>query len=155
LQVVLGPPGALANGAGWRLVGHPLTNYYSDNNAIYGLLAGGYTVEFQSIPGYQAPSNRPVQISKRQTTIINGSYVLLVPVVPGLATPVIASNGVFAFGLTGQPGKVYLLEASTNLGQTNWTIIGTNTMGTNGVWQFSDSASTNLSSRYYRAKQSQ
>jgi hypothetical protein len=82
--------------------------------------------------------------------VINGDYVLLAP---GLAAPIISSNGIFAFGLTGQPGKVYLLEAISNLGQTNWTIIGTNTMGTNGVWQFTDPASTNLNSRYYRAKQ--
>jgi hypothetical protein len=150
LQVIIGPQTALNAGAGWRLIGHPDPAFYSDNAAIYGLLAGAYTVEFKSILGFQTPTNHGIQIVKGQTAVIPGAYVL---VAPGLAAPSMISNGVFAFGLSGQPGKVYLMEASTNLGQTNWTIIATNTLGSNGVWQFSDPASTNLNSRYYRARQ--
>jgi hypothetical protein len=149
LKVELGPQSAIDAGAGWRLVGHPLSNYFN-NNVPIGLLPGGYTVEFKAITGYAAPANLPVQVVADQTAVITGNYMMLPP---GFTAPLRGTNGVFAFGLIGQPGTIYLMEATTNLGQTNWLIIATNIMDSNGVWQFTDPASTNLPNRYYRARQ--
>jgi hypothetical protein len=52
--------------------------------------------------------------------------------------------------LGGSPGFTYILEATTNLGApVSWLPIATNTLGTNGVWQISDTV-TNGSKRFYR-----
>jgi hypothetical protein len=46
------------------------------------------------------------------------------------------------------PGAVYSILESTNL--TDWTLLGTNTAGTNGVIQFNDNTATN-SFRFYKS----
>jgi hypothetical protein len=47
------------------------------------------------------------------------------------------------------PGAVYSILESTNL--TNWTSLGSNTAGTNGVLQFNDTTATN-SRRFYKSR---
>jgi hypothetical protein len=45
------------------------------------------------------------------------------------------------------------LEATTNLiSSANWLPVATNTLGTNGVWQFTDASATNFPQRFYRLK---
>jgi hypothetical protein len=58
------------------------------------------------------------------------------------------TNRVFQFLLTGETGRSYTVEATTNW--TNWVTIS-NFVNT-GARQVSDPASTNFSRRYYRAK---
>jgi hypothetical protein len=47
------------------------------------------------------------------------------------------------------PGAAYSILESTNL--TNWTSLGTNTAGTNGVLQFNDTSATNAH-RFYKSQ---
>src|ERR1017187_10310015 len=71
---------------------------------------------------------------------------------PRIAGVVVATNGV-TLSLGGAPGYTYVLETTTNLFLTGgWLPVATNTLGTNGVWQFTDSASTNIMQGFYRLK---
>ena len=71
---------------------------------------------------------------------------------PRIAGVVVATNGV-TLSLGGAPGHTYVLETTTNLFLTGgWLPVATNTLGTNGVWQFTDSASTNIMQGFYRLK---
>jgi len=60
----------------------------------------------------------------------------------------IGANGVFQLRLSGQSSTNYVLQASTNL--TNWLSLATNS-APNGLWEFVDTNSSNLSRRFYRA----
>src|ERR1700722_14771405 len=68
--------------------------------------------------------------------------------ITGLAT---LADGTTEISFAGIPGRTYLIQAATNLTPTiTWTTIGTNTAGTNGLFQFNDLNSTNFVNRYYR-----
>ena len=55
--------------------------------------------------------------------------------------------------LGGAPGDTYVLETTTNLvPPASWQPVATNTLGTNGVWQFTDTAATNFPQQFYRLK---
>jgi autotransporter-associated beta strand protein len=63
-------------------------------------------------------------------------------------------DGTTEISFAGIPGRNYLIQAATNLTPTiTWTTIGTNTAGTNGLFQFNDQDSTNFANRYYRTAQ--
>lgn len=57
----------------------------------------------------------------------------------------------FQFNLTGETGRYYCIQVSSNL--MSWTGL-TQLLNSNGAVQFTDSASTNLPRRFYRAVQS-
>jgi len=60
-------------------------------------------------------------------------------------------NGTVLISFAGIPNYSYLIEATTNLTPTIvWTILSTNTAGTNGLFQYNDLDSTNYPTRYYR-----
>ncbi len=60
-------------------------------------------------------------------------------------------NGTTQIDFAGIPGRTYLIQAATNLTPTiSWTTIGTNTAGTNGLFEFIDLDATNFVIRYYR-----
>ncbi len=62
-------------------------------------------------------------------------------------------GGGFNLSLAGAPGYTYILEAENDLSSlSNWLSIATNTIGTNGVWQFTDPQATNFSQRFYRLR---
>jgi hypothetical protein len=77
---------------------------------------------------------------------------------PVSSTPIITSvagnpDGSFTLNLAGATGYTYILETTTNLNSPeSWLPVATNTLGTNGVWQFNDAQATNFSQRFYRAK---
>jgi len=56
------------------------------------------------------------------------------------------SGGFFLFTINGQPGRTYVVEASTNL--VVWTPVFTNSTG--GVFVFTDNGSTGFVFRFYR-----
>ncbi len=65
-------------------------------------------------------------------------------------------DGSFNLNLTGTPGSTYVLETRPDLSSnTGWLPIATNTLGTNGVWQFNDAQATNFQQRFYRLKLAQ
>lgn len=51
---------------------------------------------------------------------------------------------------SGNPGQVYHLQASGNLGNPAWSNLATNTANGFGVVEFNDQSATNHSSRFYR-----
>jgi subtilisin-like proprotein convertase family protein len=59
------------------------------------------------------------------------------------------SNGTLGFTLNGQPGHIYVIQASTDL--INWSPIGTNTISGSGTFQFTDGNAGSFPYRYYRA----
>jgi hypothetical protein len=58
-----------------------------------------------------------------------------------------STNGTVNLSVSGAPGLLYLLEASTNL--ANWTKVGVRTNAV-GTFQFTDTAATNYATRFYR-----
>ena len=75
---------------------------------------------------------------------------------PNIIGVVSVGNGSFTLNLAGAPGYTYVLETTTNLiPSANWLPVATNTLGTNGVWQFNDAQATNFSQRFYRLKLAQ
>jgi hypothetical protein len=75
---------------------------------------------------------------------------------PGL-TPNILLNATFITGeglqlsLTGIPNDPYILQSTTNLSApASWQPVATNAADTNGNWQFTDTNSLTLPTRFYR-----
>lgn len=60
-----------------------------------------------------------------------------------------ASGAPFQLQLSGGPNRTCVIQVSTNL--TSWVPVFTNTTSTNGVFDFTDSASTNWAQSFYRA----
>ena len=78
------------------------------------------------------------------TTInpINNPFVIVL-------STVTYSNGSFSMTLTGQGGRAYVIEASTDL--INWTPVVTNTTSSGGTFRFTDNNAGSFPYRYYRA----
>jgi len=58
----------------------------------------------------------------------------------------------FQFVIDGVPGRLHVIEATTNLGTpTFWTALATNVTSPGGTFIFTDPASSGLSRRFYRA----
>jgi hypothetical protein len=83
----------------------------------------------------------------------NFQTVNIAVVFPGITGVAANPNGSFTLNLAGAPGHTYVLEATTNLiSSANWLPVATNTLGTNGVWQFTDASATNFPQQFYRLK---
>jgi hypothetical protein len=88
------------------------------------------------------------------TSAVATLTVNLIP--PGIAAATFSFNGGFNLDLSGTPGLAYIVEAATNLSPSaNWLTLATNTIGTNGVWQFADTTATNFPMQFYRLKLAQ
>jgi pectin methylesterase-like acyl-CoA thioesterase len=73
---------------------------------------------------------------------------------PGFVGENTDSNGSLVLNFAGLPNTSYSLEAATNLTPpVNWLPIATNSTDSEGLWQFSDSQTTNYPLRFYRAVQ--
>jgi N-acetylneuraminic acid mutarotase len=111
------------------------------------LTAGSVTADtpisvtsYYSYLGTQSSTNKPV-------TILN-----LPP--PTLTSLPSLSNGAFQFSLQGVPGRQHIIEAATNLDPpVVWSNLLTNVTGQNGSLIFTDPTVTNLSRRFYRARE--
>ena len=80
------------------------------------------------------------------------SNTTLSVVVPPQFTAISLTNpGVLHLQLTGSTGRVYVLEAATNLVQPQWSVLATNAT-TNGVATYSDPAAGSFSNRFYRGR---
>jgi hypothetical protein len=83
---------------------------------------------------------------------VTSAVVALTVYVPP-AINIVAANpgGSFTLNLLGSPGYTYVLETTTNLSLPgDWLFLATNTLGTNGLWQFTDSQATNFPRQFYR-----
>ena len=79
--------------------------------------------------------------------------IVLTNTVPNIIGVGNGSDGSVTLGLTGAPGYTYVLETTANLlPPTDWLPMATNTLGTNGVWQFTDTNAVTFPQRFYRLK---
>jgi hypothetical protein len=72
------------------------------------------------------------------------------PLVITLAGPSAGANGVFGFNITLQPNLPYRIQATTNLADSNAWVDLTNFTATTSPTSFTDSAASNLMTRFYR-----
>jgi uncharacterized repeat protein (TIGR03803 family) len=77
------------------------------------------------------------------------AFRLSVPITPVFKTAT-ASGGSMSLGWTSVAGQTYQLQFTANLGQTNWTNLGSAALATNGVMSASDSVPPPPSKRFYR-----
>jgi uncharacterized repeat protein (TIGR03803 family) len=71
---------------------------------------------------------------------------------PRLTNFTILPSKQFQFAVNGVPGRLHVIEATTNLGTpTIWTAIATNATTPGGTFIFTDPGSSSLSRRFYRA----
>ncbi|HXA44442.1 MAG TPA: protease pro-enzyme activation domain-containing protein, partial [Candidatus Angelobacter sp.] len=85
----------------------------------------------------------------------NYQIVNLAVVFPGITVVPGGNAGGVALNLSGAPGQTYILETTTNLTTAViWLPVATNTLGTNGLWQFNDPQFTNYLQRFYRLSSS-
>jgi len=95
--------------------------------------------------------NYAVIVSAQGGSVTSLVASLTVYVPPGIGGIFENTNGTVALNLTGLPGDTYILESATNLGLSmNWLYLATNTLGSNGVWQFTDLQATNFPQQFYR-----
>lgn len=81
-----------------------------------------------------------------QTVNIAVAFPNIVSVVPNPA-------GNITLSLSAAPGYTYVLEATPDLSAFgSWLPIATNTLGTNGVWSFTDTSATNFPQQFYRLR---
>ena len=79
--------------------------------------------------------------------------IVLTDTVPNIVGVGSASFGTVTLSLGGAPGYTYVLETTTNLDSPDaWQPAATNTLGADGVWQFTDMEATNYPNRFYRLK---
>ncbi|HOW97648.1 MAG TPA: choice-of-anchor D domain-containing protein [Kiritimatiellia bacterium] len=70
----IAPPGAVADGAAWRLAGWADTNWQA-GASTQAVDAGSYSMEFLDIAGWQAPASRPVTVTAGATTNVDALYM--------------------------------------------------------------------------------
>ncbi len=86
----------------------------------------------------------------------NFQTVSIAVVAPVNSTPAIlgvvgGTNGSFTLSLGGAPGLTYILESTAAFGSSgNWVPLATNTVGANGVWEFTDAQAGTFQQRFYR-----
>jgi hypothetical protein len=81
----------------------------------------------------------------------NYQTVSIVVVFPVIAVAPGNGGGGLTLNLKGAPGQTYVLQTATNLDSpVSWLPVATNTLGTNGVWQFTDPPGGNISKKFYR-----
>ena len=85
-----------------------------------------------------------------QTVYIDIVLTNTIPTIIGVGS---GFNGSVTLSLGGAPGDTYVLEVTTNLiPPGGWQPLATNTLGTNGLWQFTDTEATNFLHRFFRLK---
>ncbi len=125
--------------------------WYSNNAAL--MYPNNATLTLSNLT-LAAAGNYYVVASANGGSITSAVAILTVNL-PAPAINAVSANhdGSFNLNLAGAPGYTYILEATTNLVQSaNWLPIATNTLGTDGHWQFTDSSATNFSFQFYRLK---
>jgi hypothetical protein len=83
-------------------------------------------------------------------TADGGSVTSAVASLTLVLTNDVAGSGGVTLSLSGAPGAKYILETTTNLFPASWLPFDTNTLGTNGVWQFSDPQAADYRQRFFR-----
>jgi len=148
--VHLGPPQALAAGAGWRV--QQMTNevYCTEDAVSFKLPASAaWLLSFREIPGFLAPTNHSLVIAADQTTSVL-AYYLYTNVSPRAESPVFNTNGTILLTFVAQAGNQYAVEQSTNL--LNWTSLVTNQVPQDGLLRLTTTNAHTLNRAFFRAR---
>jgi hypothetical protein len=143
--------GSIGFGAAGDLIGvDPLLAPLTDNNGptwTMALLPGSPAIDAGTSVGAPNTDQRGVPRTQGSNPDIGAFEFIFSHVMKFTDVQFDQQNGQVQFSLSGVPGDVYQILASTNL--VNWLSIATVTnMG--GIVQFTDTASTNYSRRFYR-----
>jgi len=127
----------------------PLAFQWFSNNAV--LTAQTNSTLILSNLSLSAAGNYAVVVSAAGGSVTSAVVTLMIYVPPGISGVAAHPDGSIALNLTGGPGDTYVLEAATNLSSpVAWLYLATNTLGTNGIWQFTDLQATNFAQQFYR-----
>ncbi len=107
------PPAAVSAGAQWRLTTGPDTAWKNSGDTISNVPTGGYTAEFKTIAGWDAPVSQGVLVSKNLTTPITGTYVRHVGSVTVTLSPAGAVSAGAQWRLTTGPDTAWKASGDT------------------------------------------
>ena len=141
------PVGGTANFSAEATCTAPL-NYQWQFNGTSLNGASSETLILTNVQPARAGSYR-VLVNNCAGSVTSAVAVLTVATPPLLLKARTATNGTFAFTLSGVTGLVYAIEVTTNLQQ--WAPLASLT-NTTGQTDFTDAASSNSVSRFYRAR---
>ncbi|HEY1661736.1 MAG TPA: NHL repeat-containing protein [Verrucomicrobiae bacterium] len=143
LQFVLGPPGALAAGAAWKLSGD--SAYSTATNYIRAVTStNAVGVQFKPLSGWNLPANnQSVSVLPNQITSYSASYTVI--------DPVLVASGTAGLGITGTTGTVYVIQSRSSLTSGSWVNVSTNTITSSGINLILSNSLTNGATVFYRA----
>jgi uncharacterized repeat protein (TIGR01451 family) len=125
--------------------------------AAIGISANGVTVTNDPVTLFYAGTNNVAD--QFVCTISDGfggtafQTVNIAVAFPNIISVVLNPAGSITLSLSAAPGYTYVLEATTDLSAFgNWLPVATNTLGTNGVWSFTDTSATNFPQQFYRLR---
>jgi hypothetical protein len=138
--------------AGWNDVdGDPVSL------AAIGISANGVTVSNDTVTLFYSSSNNVAD--QFVCTVSDGfggtafQTVNIAVVFPNIISVVLNPAGSITLSLSAAPGYTYVLEATPDLSAFgSWLPVATNTLGTNGVWSFTDTSATNFPQQFYRLR---
>lgn len=141
-RITLGTNGAGVSGVTVTAAGQTNQSDASGNYVFSNLSCGNYSI-IPALPGYAfEPSALPVSVGP-STNGLNFAAFLVAPV----AAASLSSN-TLALVYQGYTYLTYVVEYKTQLGDTNWISLSTNTPATNGPTTLLDS--TTNATRFYR-----
>jgi hypothetical protein len=147
LEFQLGPPAAVAAGAGWELAGD--STFSSATNYIRAVLTtNAFTVVFNQIAGWNVPTNQSVSVQPGQIAVYSAIYTLTNSL--QIVSPHV-SGGVFQLSFQSVNGQSYTLYYNNSLTTTNW-LPYTNVTGNGAIIQWSVPV-TNSAQRFFRITQ--
>jgi sugar lactone lactonase YvrE len=150
LEFQLGPPAAVAAGAGWRLQGD--TGYSSATNYVRAVTTTNpVVVEFKPVAGWNLPPSQALTLEPSQFTLITNALYTLNNSAPVQIVSPQLSGGTFNLSFQSANGQSYTLYYNDNLATTNW-LPATNVTGNGGTLHLS-LPSTNPSQRFFRISQ--
>jgi hypothetical protein len=80
---------------------------------------------------------------------LSGRVLYTMPILPGIQLSVTATRQ-FILTMASPVGHAYDIQATQDF--ITWTVIGTVTVGTNGILYFTDTNAANFSKRFYRTR---
>jgi len=141
LQFQLGPPGAIAGGAGWKLSGDAV--YSNATNYTRAVMnTNPVVVQFKPIFGWNLPASQSVAVLPGQITSYSAAYTA--------GSPLMVANG-SGLGIMGAVGANYRIERKTSLTNVTWLPVSTNTIASTGFNFVLPIPQTNLPAAFYRA----
>jgi Fibronectin type III domain len=114
------------------------------NATISGLLAG--VTYYFAVTAYNSLGQESVYSGEVSYSVVG---LPTVPTVQCCSAPA----GQFSLTVAGVTGHTYQIQATQDL--TNWTVIGSVTLGTGGSLNFTDTNAANFSRRFYRTYDTQ